>query len=616
MSEDADMKDAPEGVKAEEAEPKEKEAKNGDDKMPPPAAAAGGASNNSASSGSDAIKAAVKAGNINIHQQEHTEIMDLSEESKEAQQEHARLLKQVEADRRARTMVVPTKTEDVAKKLRQLGQPVRLFSENVADIRERLRRFIAASEMEDEEAEKIEGMVAPKPSFVPRKMQMGGEPAAGAAGAAGAPPAAKKVEVVYTPASDALLEARAAIATMSFGRAKSRLAGAKRRRGTPEETSAVDRRAVETFSTMKNLAINSSQFADDRPLSAIQVSPDGGTVASGSWTCLVKLWDIENLEMRKVLRGHSERVTGVTWHPEAYSSDKTLLATGAADKTAKLWDCHTGECVQTFHGHAGRLARVGFHPSGRYLGTASFDHTWRLWDAETGEELLLQFIFSWNLRPLSGNDTTISFCVSPPSVFSSYFLVLAFGFYNELISCSPFVFALCLVLHDPLDRTATTRKCTGFLSQADGALVATGDLGGVGRVWDLRSGKSVWTMEGHVKRITCMDFSPCAYEVASGSDDHTVRVWDIRKQRCCYTLPAHSTLVADIRYSRTSGEVLVSASFDSTAKVWSTRDWSLLRTLSGHEGKVTGCDVSPDERKIVTCSFDRTVKVWAHQDEF
>lgn len=47
--------------------------------------------------------------------------MDLSEESKEAQQEHARLLKQVEAERRARTMVVPTKTEDVAQKLRCAG---------------------------------------------------------------------------------------------------------------------------------------------------------------------------------------------------------------------------------------------------------------------------------------------------------------------------------------------------------------------------------------------------------------------------------------------------------------------------------------------------------------
>ncbi|CAM9846636.1 unnamed protein product, partial [Hapterophycus canaliculatus] len=218
---------------------------------------------------------------------------------------------------------------------RELGQPIRLFSENVADIRERLRRFIAAAEMDDEETEKIKDMVAPKPSFVPRRMQMGGEAAgagAGAGGAAGATPAAKKAEVVYTPASDGLLEARAAIATMSFGRAKGRLIGAKRRRGTPEEASALDQQAGETLSTMKNLAINSSQFADDRPLSAIQVSPDGGTVASGSWTCLVKLWDIENLEMRKVLRGHSERVTGVTWHPGAYSSEKTLLASGAADK--------------------------------------------------------------------------------------------------------------------------------------------------------------------------------------------------------------------------------------------------------------------------------------------
>lgn len=63
------------------------------------------------------------------------------------------------------------------------------------------------AEMDDEETEKIKDMVAPKPSFVPRKMQMGGE-GAGAGVAAGATPAAKKAEVVYTPASDSLLEVR------------------------------------------------------------------------------------------------------------------------------------------------------------------------------------------------------------------------------------------------------------------------------------------------------------------------------------------------------------------------------------------------------------------------
>ena len=47
-----------------------------------------------------------------------TEIMDLTEESKEAQEEHARLLKKVETERRARTIAVPTKAEEVSRKLR------------------------------------------------------------------------------------------------------------------------------------------------------------------------------------------------------------------------------------------------------------------------------------------------------------------------------------------------------------------------------------------------------------------------------------------------------------------------------------------------------------------
>ena len=55
---------------------------------------------------------------------------------------------------------------------------------------------------------------------------------------------------------------------------------------------------------------------------------------------------------------------------------------------------------------------------------------------------------------------------------------------------------------------------------------------------------------GHVKKITCADFSPNGWELATGSDDHTVRIWDLRKKACGYTLPAHTALISDLRYDQ------------------------------------------------------------------
>eukprot|EP00974_Lingulodinium_polyedra_P109341 10578983-Lingulodinium_polyedra.AAC.1 len=55
----------------------------------------------------------------------------------------------------------------------------------------------------------------------------------------------------------------------------------------------------------------------------------------------------------------------------------------------------------------------------------------------------------------------------------------------------------------------------------------------------------------------------------------------------------------------------MSCSFDGKVKVWSTRDYSCLQTLTGHEGKVMGGDVSHSERHVASVGFDRTLKIWA-----
>jgi WD40 repeat protein len=53
-----------------------------------------------------------------------------------------------------------------------------------------------------------------------------------------------------------------------------------------------------------------------------------------------------------------------------------------------------------------------------------------------------------------------------------------------------------------------SRSTYGIGFQCDGSLCATGDLGGNGHLWDLRSGKSIWTLRGHSKMILSVDFSP------------------------------------------------------------------------------------------------------------
>lgn len=106
--------------------------------------------------GDAAISAAIKSGNVNIASSMQVEVMDLSEESREAQLKHAESLRSFEAQQRARSIIVPTAIEDVKAKLRELGHPVTLFGEGHADRRERLREVIAKIELKGEEVSQIQ----------------------------------------------------------------------------------------------------------------------------------------------------------------------------------------------------------------------------------------------------------------------------------------------------------------------------------------------------------------------------------------------------------------------------------------------------------------------------
>ena len=55
------------------------------------------------------------------------------------------------------------------------------------------------------------------------------------------------------------------------------------------------------------------------------------------------------------------------------------------------------------------------------------------------------------------------------------------------------------------------------------------DLNMVGeiKVWDLKAGKEIRTLNGHRGAVRCLALSPDGKRLYSGSLDNTIRVWDL-----------------------------------------------------------------------------------------
>jgi len=62
----------------------------------------------------------------------------------------------------------------------------------------------------------------------------------------------------------------------------------------------------------------------------------------------------------------------------------------------------------------------------------------------------------------------------------------------------------------------------------DGRRLATSSADQTAKVWDLDTGKELFTLRGHARPVGRVAFNPDGTRLASGSTDGIVRIWDVR----------------------------------------------------------------------------------------
>ena len=116
-------------------------------------------------------------------------------------------------------------------------------------------------------------------------------------------------------------------------------------------------------------------------------------------------------------------------------------------------------------------------------------------------------------------------------------------------------------------------------------------------------------LQGHAARVLACAVTPDGRRVVSASADTTLKVWDLSSGQAVATLQGHSAWVFACAVTP-DGQRVVSASADKTLKVWDLVSGQAVATLQGHADWVLACAVTPDSRNVVSASADKTLKVW------
>jgi len=144
----------------------------------------------------------------------------------------------------------------------------------------------------------------------------------------------------------------------------------------------------------------------------------------------------------------------------------------------------------------------------------------------------------------------------------------------------------------------------------DGRRVTSAGADGTVRVWDVETGKAVWTFQANQEPVWSLAFTPNGKLVASGANDGTVRLWDAATGKAVSEMAGSSRSVRALAFSP-DGRMLATGGDDQKVVLWDVASGKELRGFSWKSEvapqPATSVAFSPDGQFVAVAGQSETV---------